>query len=386
MSISKIKNLEEAADRIKKAVKDRQNIIIYGDSDLDGVASTVILQEAIKNLGGEVAAVVFPDREKDGYGINKRALEFLQDKAPGLFITLDLGISNVAEVDTANDMGFEVIIIDHHQPLEELPRASIVVDPHQKDGGIEFEYLSNGGLTFTLAEAMIENMSESVKNSFLELAALSTISDMVPKIGDNKMIIEEGLRSLRKTFRPGLKAFFEIFGEGELVSGGFSKIISCLNASESTDFRNRSYELLTNTSQKEALAIAQELVGKAQFKQQKIREITEEVERRVAKNPDSLIIFEGDPAWRLTLAGPVASNIAIKYGKPTFIFRRGDEVSVGSVRSLREGENSVVAMAARSDLLISYGGHPKASGFRVKNENLEKFKVSLEEYFRNLRK
>lgn len=386
MSGNKIKNLRKAADRIKKAVKDRQNIIIYGDSDLDGIASVAILEEAIQNLGGEISTVVFPDRENDGYGINTRALDFLRGYSPALFITLDLGISNVKEVDVANEMGFEVVIVDHHQPLEVLPKASIIVDPRQKDGGIEFEYLCNAALTYKLAEILLPQMSENVKNNFLELAALATISDMVPQIGENKMVLQEGLRSLKNTFRPGLKAFFEIIGQGEVVAGGFTKIISALNAAESIDFKNRSYELLKSQSMVDALEVAQELIGRAQLRQQKIKEITQEVEHRIAKNPDQRVIFEGDPAWRLTLAGPVASNIAIKYGKPTFIYKRGDEVSVGSVRSLNEGANSVEAMKSCSECLISYGGHPKASGFRVKNENLEKFRICLELYFTEIRK
>lgn len=379
----RIKNLEKAADRIKKAVKNKENIIIYGDSDLDGIASVVILQEAIKNLGGEISAVVFPDRENDGYGVNTRALDFLRDKAPALFITLDLGISNIKEVDIANEMGFEVIIIDHHQPLDLLPKAKIIVNPRQKNGGIEFDYLCNAGLTYKLTKKILgNNISENLGNSFLELVALATISDMVPHVGENKTFIQKGLRSLKNTFRPGLKAFFDIVGSGEIVSGGFSKIISSLNASESINFTNRSYELLRSASSQLSQEIAQELMGKAQLRQQKIRGITQEVESRIAKNPERAVIFEGDRAWKLTLAGPVASNIATKHGKPTFIFKKGDNVSVGSVRSLKEGENSIQAMKACGEFLISYGGHPKASGFRIKTENIESFKDCLEEYFK----
>ncbi len=385
MMDKKIKNIEKAAERIHQAVENKERIILYGDSDLDGIASVVIMEETIKNVGGQVTAVVFPDRENDGYGINQKALEFLKEKAPALFITLDLGISNVKEIEVANSMGFEVMIIDHHQPLESLPKAKIIVNPRQKGDKSGLDYLCNAGLVFKVSQEILKGrISQNLKNSFLELVALATISDMVPQVEENKIFIEEGLRSLKNTFRPGLKAFFDIFGEGEIVAGGFTKIISALNASESRDFKNTSYELLKNTSPASSGEIVQELIGKSQLKQRKIREITEEVERRIAQNPDEQIIFEGDPAWRLVLAGPVASNIASKYGKPTFIFKRGDEVSVGSVRSLKEGQSSVEAMAACSEFLISYGGHPKASGFRIKNENLEKFKICLGIYFKKI--
>ena len=123
MKKEKIKNIEKAAERIKKAVKNNERIILYGDSDLDGISSVVILEEAIKSLGGHVDCAFFPDRENDGYGINLRALEMLKDKAPALFITLDLGIGNIKEVEMANEMGFEVIIVDHHETLFGVPKG-----------------------------------------------------------------------------------------------------------------------------------------------------------------------------------------------------------------------------------------------------------------------
>lgn len=382
MAIKKIKNIDKASERIKQAVANKEKIILYGDSDLDGITSVTILGETIKSLGGEVSAIIFPNREQDGYGINIRALEFLKNIAPALFITLDLGIGNIKEIEIANEMGFEIIVVDHHQPLQSLPNAKIIVDPCQKDDHSGFQYICNAGLTFKLAEEMLnDNFSPILRASFLELAALGTISDMVPQVEDNNIFIEEGLRSLKNTFRPGLRVFIDILGEGEVISGGFGKIISALNAAESIDFKNESYELLTNPSVKNCKEIAENLLSKLQYKQQKIKEITEEVERRIMQRPEETIIFEGDPAWKLVLAGPVASIIASKYGRPTFIFRKLDNESTGSVRSLKEGESSVEAMASCKDLLITYGGHPKASGFRIKNENLEKFKASLINYF-----
>ena len=249
------------------------------------------------------------------------------------------------------------------------------------------------GLTFKLAEELLgRGFSQNLKNSFLELAALATISDMVPQINDNKMFIEEGLRSLKNTFRPGLRAFLDILGEGEILSGGYYKVIQALNAAESIDFKNQSYDLLIAASKNQAEELAQDLLSKVNYKQIKIKEITEEIERRILQKKlarreggDEQIIFEGDPAWRLVLAGPVASILYSKYNKPTFIFKKGDTESSGSVRSTKE-LNSVEAMKSCSDLLITYGGHPQASGFRIKNENLERFKICLTAYFKNLEK
>ena len=379
----KIKNIEKASERIKEAVKNNEKIILYGDSDCDGICSVVILGEAIKSLGGKISTFAFPDRELDGYGMNFKALEFLKSYSPALFITMDLGIANVKEVEKANEMGFEVIIIDHHEVLDQVPNAKVIVDPQQKDDLSGYNYLCNAGLTFKVAEELLgDKMSEGLKNNLLELAALATISDMVPQIGENKVFIEQGLRSIKNTFRPGLRAFLDILGEGEAAAQGYLKLISAINSAESIDFKNESYELLTSSSKEKCMELAESLISRTNLKQQKIKQIAQEVERRISKNPGEAIIFEGDPAWKLTLAGPVASIIASKYEKPTFIYRKMDNESAGSVRSLKEGESSVDAMKSCADILLTYGGHPKASGFRLKNENLEKFKEGLINHFK----
>ena len=380
--VSKIKNIHNAAERIKKAVKNNERIILYGDSDLDGISSTVIVGEAIKGLGGHVDSAFFPDRENDGYGINLRALEMLKDKAPALFITLDLGIGNIKEVEIANRIGFEVIIVDHHETLFGVPPASIIVDPKQVDDSYPFKGLANVGIAFNLCiELLGEKISQNLKNSFLELAALGTIADMVPQVEQNQEIIEQGLRSLKNTFRPALRAFLNILGNGEVFEGSLPKIISALNAAESINFQNESYELLTCSDQNKCEEIAQRLLDKNNYKQTQVKNIIGEIERRISKKPDDPIIFEGDPSWKLTLAGSVASTICNKYGKPAFIFKKMDKESCGSVRNPK-GTNSVDAMKTCADFLITYGGHANASGFRVKNENLEKFRDRLNDFFR----
>ena len=381
MSKQKIKNIEKAAERIKKAVKNKERIILYGDSDLDGISSVVILEEAIKNLGGHVNCAFFPDRENDGYGINPKALELLKDKAPALFITLDLGIGNLKEVDTANEMGFEVLIVDHHEPLFGIPKASIIIDPKKKTDSYPFKGLANVGITFNLCmELLGEKVSQNLKNSFLELAALGTIADMVPQVEQNQEIIEQGLRSLRNTFRPALRAFLDILGDGKVFEESLGKIISGLNSAESLNFENESYLLLTCSDKKKCKEIVETLLNKNAYKQTQIKNIVQEVERRISQNPDSPTVFYGDPSWKLTLAGPVASIICNKYGKPAFIYKKMDKESCGSVRNPKE-TNSVDAMKTCADFLITYGGHANASGFRVKNEYLDKFEKSLNKYF-----
>ena len=380
--MNKIKNIEKAAERIKKAVKNKERIILYGDSDLDGISSVVILEEAIKSLGGHVDCAFFPDRENDGYGINPKALELLKKKAPALFVTLDLGIGNIKEVDKANEMGFEVIIIDHHEPLAGVPKASIIVDPKQKDDSYKFKGLANVGITYNLClELLGKKVSQNLKNSFLELAALGTISDMVPQIEQNQEIIEQGLRSLKNTFRPAIRAFLDILGNGEVFEGALPRIISGLNAAESVNFENESYKLLVCSEKNKCMELAQKLLDKNVYKQTQIKNIVQEIERRISQKHDEPIIFEGDPSWKLTLAGSVASITCNKYDKPAFIFKKMDKESCGSVRNPK-GTDSVAAMKECDAFLITYGGHTQASGFRIKNEHLDKFKNCLSDFFR----
>jgi len=380
--MQKIKNIQLAAERIKKAVQNKERIILYGDSDMDGISSVVIVEEAIKNLGGHVEYCFFPDRETDGYGLNLKALEMLKDKTPALLVTLDLGIGNIEEVDAANKMGFEVIIVDHHETLFAVPKASIIVDPKQKDDDYPFKGLANVGIAYNLCIELVgENTSQSLKNSFLELAALGTIADMVPQIEQNQKIIEEGLRSLKDTFRPALRAFLDILGDASVFSDSLPKIISALNSAESKDFINESYILLTCSDKRKCKDLAEELLGRNQYKQVQIKNIVSEIERRISQKPNMPIIFEGDPSWKLTLAGAAASIICNKYEKPAFIFKRMDKESCGSVRNPHH-VSSVDAMKLCNDILITYGGHSMASGFRVKNENLQEFEKRLNVYFR----
>ncbi len=155
--MAEIKNLKKVAIHLLKAAKKKEKIIIYSDSDMDGVASAIIMKDAIKNIGGNVAEIYFPDRESQGYGITKDSLKILKKIAPAILISLDCGIGSVNETDLARKMGFDVIIIDHHEPLEKLPKANIIVDPKQKGDKYPFKQLANAGLVFKLAEVMLKN-------------------------------------------------------------------------------------------------------------------------------------------------------------------------------------------------------------------------------------
>ncbi len=376
-----IKNLKKASQRILKAIQDKERIIIYGDADLDGSASVVMLKETIENLGGKVSSVYFVDRGKEGYGINEKALNILKPLAPALFITLDLGVTSFKETDTANQMGFEVIIIDHHQVLDSLPKASIIIDPKQKKDNYPFKDLATVGVVYRLARLMFGNkMSEEMNNSLLELTALATIADMMPKEKENKEYIRKGLQSLRNTQRIGLKIFFKLpflkrMKEGERIQ----RLVSILNVSQIKRHLTEAYLFLISQDEEEVEELRDSLLERSRQRKELIKEVVKEVEGKINEEVPS-VIFEGDVGWPNTLVGTIASRVCNKYKRPTFIYRKMKEESVGSVR-MPAGLDAVKAMKTCEKLLITFGGHAPAAGFRLKNKNLKEFQKCLIEYF-----
>ena len=372
-----IKNLKKAAERILKAVQDSERIILYGDGDLDGVTSVIILKETIKTLGGKISSVYFPDRETEGYGVTKKALDFLKKFSPALLITLDCGIGNFKEIKEAKKLGFSVIVVDHHKVLDKLPKADIIVDPKQKGDKYLFKELATVGITFKLSELLLgEKMTESLRKNFLELVALATIADMMPKVDENKVFIEEGLGYLENSWRPGIKALFEAdFLKDYNLHEKVSKVISMLNIRDVENRLPGSFFILTNSSPQELSGLIANLREKQKVRKEKIKEILEEMERRISKSQDP-IIFEGDSDWDYPLISYIGSIVCRDFEKPTFVFKKLKEESQGTVR-VPSGIDSVSLMGKCKDLLITYGGHAKASGFRLKNENLEKFKSCL---------
>ncbi|MCX6759161.1 MAG: DHH family phosphoesterase [Candidatus Nealsonbacteria bacterium] len=378
-----IKNIKKAAQRIIKAIKNKEKIILYGDADLDGATSVIILQDSIRSLGGEISAVYFPDREIEGYGITEKGLNFLKKETPALLIALDCGIGNFKEVKLAKSLGFEVMIIDHHEILDKLPAAKIIIDPKQKDDRYPFKYFACAGVVFKLSETILGNkLTESLRRNFLELVALATIGDMMPQESENKIFIEEGLSFLKSSWRPGIKTFLEIepFKSYPGINQKVSKIISILNIRDVKSNLPASFRLLSSYSSKEAEGIVKDLLKKAERRKEKIEEIKAEVEKRLEVKEDP-IIFEGGADFDLTLISSVASSTCQKHLKPAFLYKKMMKESHGTVR-VPKGINSVSLMKKCSEYLLTYGGHAQASGFRIKNENLEKFKKCL---IKNLR-
>ena len=381
--MAEIKNIKRAAERILKAVKNKEKIILYGDADMDGIGATIVLEEAIKALGGTVAAIYFPDREIEGYGLNEDALTFLKVHAPALLILLDCGIGNFTEIKIAKKLGFEVMIVDHHQPLRKVPAASIIVNPKQKGDKYPFKEFAAAGVVFRLIEVLLgEKLKPSLRNNFLELTALATIADMMIQTEDNSEFIQNGLNSLKNTSRPALRAFWEIDPViRDNINQFAQKIILTCHAGNGKNHSNEAYLLLIAKSSKEAEGMIKYLSDKAYDRHLQIKEIVGEIEKKVLRKTKEAIIFEGEDWWPVLMLGPAASKIVRTYKKPVFLHNEKGGVCQGAVRT-PPGLDGVKAMMHCSKTLETYGGHPQAAGFRIKKGDLDKFKTCLTDYFK----
>ncbi|MCJ7786657.1 DHHA1 domain-containing protein, partial [Patescibacteria group bacterium] len=319
--------------------------------------------------------------------ISKTALDFLKTITPALLVALDCGIGNFQEVKIAKSLGFEIIIIDHHQILDKLPEVSIIVDPKQKGDKYPFKEFAAVGIAFKLSQFLLkEKMSEAMRKNFLELVALGTIADMMTEQDENKLFIMKGLESLENSWRPGIKEFLNSipFTSQEKnylnLRQKISKIISILNVRDIENKMPASFRVLTSFSSEDAEKIIEKLLKKNEVKKEKIREMVQELEELITETNEE-IIFEGKSNWELLLLSSVASIICNKYNKPTFFFKKGKTKSQGTVR-IPKGLDGVKAMMSCRQLLETYGGHSLAAGFSLKNENLEKFRECLNKYFK----
>ena len=388
-----LKGIIEVAERTIRAAKNSEPVVIFGDSDLDGIASVVILQELFEFLnplyGKENLSVYFPNIEIEGYGLSFSALEFLKDRAPALLFILDAGISNFEEIKKAKKMGFEVIVIDHHKILKKLPKADIIIDPLQKQESYPFKNFAAAGLVYKLAQKVLEEKKhpDFLENRLLELAALATIADMMPLEEDNEEIVDQGLEALASTQRTGILALIQlndidINSEQDITQ----KIIAPLNTFKIKNHIAESYFLLTESSFPKAKKLAQKLIRQTKEKKQAINmfvsELREEIEK---KDKKKAVIFKYSKAWNAIHLGTIASKILKIFKKPVFVCKqRARDDCVCSAR-LPKPLDGVKAMEACKKYLLIYGGHAPACGCRVKAKDLDKFGKCLEKYFKQLR-
>lgn len=381
-------DMRKAVARIIEAKNQKEKVAIFGDYDADGVTATAVLFEALSKLGFENIDIYIPDRQAEGYGMNPEAVEYLHSRGVKLIITVDCGITNVAEVEKARELGMEVVITDHHHIPETLPAAVALINPHLKNCGYPFEDLCGVGVAFKLAEALyreLDSQNAEQLKWLLDLVAIGTIADCVPLLGENRVLVKYGLLVLSKTRRIGLQEMFKV-GRIAIDENAIPntqkvafQIAPRINASGRMDHASLSYELITADNRIMARDIALEVEGKNQQRQKITAEIVREV-RVLAENSykDKKLIFAHNENWPVGILGLIAGRIADEFRKPTIVLQKQAREYVGSLRSIPE-VNIVEALGECEDLVIKFGGHSQAAGVRVAEENIEKFYERLSE-------
>ena len=372
-------DISKAVSRIYKAVLSREKVAIYGDFDVDGVTATVILVEGLSRLGAEVIFHI-PDRFSEGHGLNVSALEKLHAQGANLVITVDCGVTDLTEVKQAQEMGMDVIITDHHIPLESLPRAVAVVDPKRKKSVYPYPDLAGAGVAFKLLQALFHrDNKEKWLARFLDLVALATVTDLAPMVGENRYLVKAGLRELNNSSRVGIQEMVKLarLKMGELDSGDISWVLGPrLNATGRMNNASTSYQLLTTQSPEEARLLALELEEKNVERQKLTTEVLSRAREKLATKLHLPLLIESDESYSIGVIGLVAGKLVDEFYKPVIIISLGSELCQGSCRSIAEF-NIASALENCRDLLTAFGGHPLAAGFTVPRRNLAQLEERL---------
>jgi len=375
-------DISQAVSRIYKAILSREKIAIYGDFDVDGVTATVILVEGLSRLGAEVIFHI-PDRFSEGHGLNIAALKELHARGANLVVTVDCGVTDLAEIKQAHEMEIDVIITDHHMPLESLPPAIAVVDPKRKDSVYPYPDLAGAGVAFKLLQALFhKGNKEKWLARFLDLVALATVTDLSPMVGENRYLVKKGLRELNNSSRVGIQEIVKLVGRkmGELDSEDISWVLGPrLNATGRMNNASTSYNLLTTQSPEEARLLALELEEKNAERQKLTNEVLNRAREKLATKLHLPLLIEGDESYSIGVIGLVAGKLVDEFYKPVLVISLGSELCQGSCRSIAEF-NIASALENCRDLLISFGGHPLAAGLTISRQNL----AQLEERLMNI--
>ncbi|MDP8266057.1 MAG: single-stranded-DNA-specific exonuclease RecJ [Candidatus Aceula meridiana] len=374
-----LKDMDKAVARINQAKQNKERVLIFGDYDVDGVTSSTILTNALKKMGIDVLTHI-PHRVKDGYGLNHTIAKKAKEQGVTLLITVDCGISAIDQVETLRREGIDVIIVDHHEAAESLPRAVAVVDPKRKDCPYPFGGLAAVAVTFKLAQALLGK--DYMKD--LDLVALGTIADIVPLRGENRIFVKIGLPEIQRTKNFGLLALMKnarIIGK-KITPRHVGFILGPrINAMGRIASAEKSLGLLLSQSEKEAQDIAQILEDHNRERQKKQGAIIEEalsmVEDQINFQKDRIIILSKE-GWHKGVVGIVASRVVDTYYRPSIVLAMEEGIATGSARSIA-GFHLFDALSECADLLENYGGHKYAAGVTIREEKLEAFKERMNE-------
>ncbi len=378
-----MKDMDGAVLRILRAVKNGEKIAVWHDYDCDGIPGGAVLADFFQ-------AIQYPVRmhvplRKDGYGLNEKGIEELRDEGVSLIVTVDCGITDVSEVERANELGVDVIITDHHLPQKKLPRAYAVVNAHRADDTYPFKDLCGTGVAFKLVEALLMRGDFDVpvgwEKWLLDLVAIATVADMVELHGENRVLVHYGLMVMRKGRRPGLRALFELdrlppsaVTEDDIAFSIAPKI----NAASRMGDPKKAFELLTTASVSRARDLAKELVKLNKARKLEGMRVAKEVKQKIESMPHlSNVIVLGSSSWRPALLGIAATSVVETYGKTVCLWGKDENLIKGSCRS-NGSVNIVDLMEGAREVFRDFGGHELSGGFSLEEHRIHELQETLE--------
>lgn len=368
-----LKGMPNAVERVLDAIERREQILVFGDYDVDGVTAAVLLFEALTRLGGRVIKYI-PNRFDEGYGLSMDALEAVIALRPGLLITVDCGVRSVNEIAQAGKAGIDVIVTDHHQPYDTLPEAVAVICPKQAGDEYPFQSLAGVGLAYKLAEAIAKQSEPCLMEGgrWLDLVALGTIADLAPLVDENRALVRRGLEEIRKGRRPGLMALANVSGLNihQINSENIGFMLGPrLNAAGRLGSADIAFQLLTSTESEECGRLAV-LLDKENSRRQVItREIQLKVESMAPDLEGQWILLNCDEEFNEGVIGLAASRLTDTYYRPAIIGSLQNGFVRASCRSIPE-VNITHILDQVSDLLIQHGGHAMAAGLKMEEKNI----------------
>lgn len=376
-------DMKTAVDRIILAIKGHEDIVIYGDYDIDGITASAVMIEGLTAMGARVRSYI-PDRFEEGYGINQAALASLKESGASLVISVDCGITSVAEVAWARDNGLDVVITDHHSVPEEIPQAIAVINPKRPGDPYPFKDLAGVGVAFKLVQALQQtlNLPQAGQEKWLlDLVALGTVCDVVTLIGENRVLVSFGLKVMQKSRRPGIKSLSMVGGVelGDIKSYHLGFVFGPrMNAAGRLEHAARSLELMLTTDFKKAFEIAEELNALNEERRAHQAEIVAQASA-VAEKMDDPVLVLASPEWSHGIVGIAASKLVEQWQRPVLVMQIMGDNAKGSARSLG-AFNIVEAFRAMPQHFIKFGGHHFAAGYTIPVCEISALQKSLNEY------
>jgi single-stranded-DNA-specific exonuclease len=373
--------MQAAVARLQRAIQQNEQVLLYGDYDVDGTSAVVILKKGIELLGGQASFHV-PHRLRDGYGMRSEVVEEAAAAGVKLIISVDTGIRANEVVRHAAGLGIDVIVTDHHLPDTELPPAAAVLNPNRPGDRYPEKSLCGAGVALKLIDAMLvhDPRRETLIQSFLKLVAIATVADVVPLTGENRVIVKLGLEGLRQVKNPGLRALLAVSGltEGESPSAGqvAFRVAPRINAAGRMANASDVIEMFLTEDENRAKALAAQLNDLNQDRQQTeaeiVRAIFDQCTAEAVTDRDAALVFAGE-GWHRGVVGIVASRVAERFHRPVFVLGVENGVAQGSGRSIRVF-HLLEALEAMPDLFTKFGGHRQAAGVTLASDRVEEFR------------